>query len=82
MPTVLLVNGFRFVIYLNDHRPPHVHIHRSGCELVVELETYRVIRNRGHLFKPTEITKIMLLVRRYESVLSAKWRDLHEKEDD
>ena len=26
MPTVLTISGLRVVIYLNDHRPAHVHI--------------------------------------------------------
>jgi hypothetical protein len=26
MPTVLRLNGMRFVIYPNDHRPAHVHV--------------------------------------------------------
>ncbi len=35
MPTVHLQGGFRFVIYPNDHRPPHVHVFKAGTEVVL-----------------------------------------------
>lgn len=37
MPTLLRLNGFQFVIYPNDHEPPHVHIFRAGTELIIIL---------------------------------------------
>jgi len=30
MPTIHLEGGFRFVVYLNDHPPPHVHVLGDG----------------------------------------------------
>jgi len=30
MPTVLRIDGWRIVIYPNDHRPPHVHVLAAG----------------------------------------------------
>lgn len=79
MPTVLVVLGFRFVIYLNDHNPPHVHVKKSGCELVVELGTGRVLKNKGNLFKLTEIPKIVALVKKNEYVLKSRWKEIHEE---
>ena len=38
MVTVHRAFGFRFVIYTNDHGPPHVHVVRPGCEARVILE--------------------------------------------
>jgi hypothetical protein len=32
MPTVLRIDGFRIVVYPNDHRPPHVHVIGGGGE--------------------------------------------------
>lgn len=80
MPTVLVVFGFRFVIYLNDHKPPHVHVKKAGCELVVELKTGKVIKNKGNLFKSSEIPGVVALVKKYEEILDARWREIHEKE--
>jgi len=35
--TVLRFDGFRVVIYPNDHRPAHVHVIGSDCEAVFRL---------------------------------------------
>ena len=37
MPTILRSNGFQFVIWPDDHNPPHVHIFRAGTEMIIEL---------------------------------------------
>jgi hypothetical protein len=37
MPTVLRLDGFRVVIYPNDHRPAHLHVIGGGCEAVFDL---------------------------------------------
>ncbi len=37
MVTVLRVNGFRVVIYPNDHRPAHVHVISAEHEAVFNL---------------------------------------------
>ncbi len=39
MPTVWRFAGFRVVIYPNDHRPAHVHVHVIGadCEAIFSL---------------------------------------------
>ena len=37
MPTVLMIGGWRVVIYPNDHRPAHVHVMGGGCEAVFNL---------------------------------------------
>lgn len=37
MPTVLQLDGLRVVIYLNDHRPAHVHVLGVAGEAVFEL---------------------------------------------
>ena len=37
MPTVLIIGGWRVVIYPNDHRPAHVHVIGGGCEAVFNL---------------------------------------------
>lgn len=36
MPTIHSEDGFRFVIYFNDHAPAHVHAFKSG-ETVINL---------------------------------------------
>ncbi len=37
MSVILRSNGFLFVIYPNDHEPPHIHIFRAGAESIINL---------------------------------------------
>ena len=37
MVTVTRAYGFRFVMYANDHSPPHVHICGQGAEAKITL---------------------------------------------
>jgi hypothetical protein len=37
MGVVLRVNGWRFVIYSDDHEPPHVHAKRPGGYVKIHL---------------------------------------------
>ncbi len=73
MPTVLLIDGYRFFFYMNDHEPIHVHVSKAGKEarfdLVPEIDlTYC----RG--FKKNELRDILsLLVDHYDTFIDA-WR--------
>ena len=42
MPTVLRVDGFAVMIYTHDHLPQHVHIFKSGGEVIIHLRTIEV----------------------------------------
>jgi Domain of unknown function (DUF4160) len=37
MPTILREQGFRVVIYPNDHLPSHVHVFKGSGEVRIEL---------------------------------------------
>jgi len=37
MPTVLRIDGLRFVIWPNDHPPPHVHVFSAEAEAKIDL---------------------------------------------
>lgn len=37
MPTVLKVDGFKFVIFTDDHEPAHVHVFKAGVSTVLWL---------------------------------------------
>jgi hypothetical protein len=39
MPTIIREEGFRIVIYPNDHLPAHVHVIKSDGEIRIELGT-------------------------------------------
>jgi hypothetical protein len=78
MVTVLREAGFRFVIYTDDHEPAHVHVIGDG-ELKVALghgealpELVRVIG-----MKAGDRRKAMDIVRANQSMLLARWQEIH-----
>lgn len=54
MPTVLTLDGFRFVIYYGDHEPAHVHVFRAGDECVINLGRLPVVDEQGKVTDPGE----------------------------
>jgi hypothetical protein len=59
MPTVLLIDGFRFFFYMNEHLPVHIHVSKGDgsakLNLVPEVD---LIYSDG--FKTKEIAQILL----------------------
>ena len=74
MPTVLLVNGFRFFFFSNEgFEPPHVHVeHGDGVakfwlEPVELAESYRI--------KHQELRQARLLAEQHQALFRDKWRE-------
>lgn len=42
MPTIITKNGFRIVIYPDDHLPPHVHVFKSDQEVKINLGSFNL----------------------------------------
>jgi Domain of unknown function (DUF4160) len=82
MVTVLRARGLRVVIFINDHRPAHVHvfsdgeakINLSGPDNTPEL-VWADNMSRG------EVRRAMRLVIEHQVPLLARWRELHERTD-
>ncbi len=78
MPMILRSNGFLFVIYPNDHEPPHVHIFRAGAELIIDLAIKGdepVIRD-VYRMKNREIAIAMAIVRANNDLFLKCWRKI------
>ncbi|MBD1843263.1 DUF4160 domain-containing protein [Cyanobacteria bacterium FACHB-63] len=78
MPTIIREDGFRVVIYLDDHLPSHVHVINAESEVKINLgndtELPTVIEYRG---KRSVAIKALKLVISYRSELLEAWRDIH-----
>jgi hypothetical protein len=80
MGTVLRQDGWRFVIYTDDHVPPHVHVkRRGGGEVKVSLpppgEYVAVLRVRD---LPThEAVRATRLVEEHRELLLREWEKIH-----
>jgi hypothetical protein len=78
MVTIFRESGLRFVIYLDDHPPAHVHVFGDGAtkiELGAEDGTPEVVRTAGT--KTSEVTKALRIVIEQRAVLMEKWEEFH-----
>ncbi|QQR37908.1 DUF4160 domain-containing protein [Devosia rhizoryzae] len=46
MVTVLREGGLRYVIYLNDHEPAHLHVYGDG-EVKIDIATLKILSVRS-----------------------------------
>lgn len=79
MPTVLRVDGYQIMIYLDDHLPAHVHVFARGGELVVNLNcltAFVSVRNNDG-FRNREIGSIVRLVQLHRDRLCDMWKGIH-----
>lgn len=79
MPTLLHFLGLRVVVYLNDHRPAHVHVLGNGMEAVFNLACPdgppELRENYG--FPQTALSKIASALTTELALLCATWRLIH-----
>lgn len=76
MVTVHRAYGFRFVVFPNDHSPPHVHVFGQGGEAKI------VLAGLGRVdwvvgMSRADLRRVMLEVRREREQLIAAWRRIH-----
>ncbi len=82
MVTVLRVDGFRVVIYINDHRPAHVDVFGDG-EAKIDLRgadgtpamIWADTLTRG------EVRRAMRIVTEHQAFLLQRWEDIHARDD-
>jgi len=81
MPTVMRIGALRVVIYLNDHRPAHVHVLGQGHEAVFELSGPRgqAMIRENYGFRRREIAAISPELDREMAALAA-WERIHGKD--
>ncbi len=79
MPTVLRFNGWRVVIYPNDHRPAHVHIIGPDREAVFSLNTPDgpVALRESVRFRLAEIQRIEKVLNGHLNELQLAWDRSH-----
>jgi hypothetical protein len=79
VPTVHKLGELRIVIYLNDHRPAHVHVYGAGHEAVFNLNCPKgpPILRENYGFSQRKLTRIARDIRLHLRMLCLKWGDLH-----
>ncbi|MEO0581161.1 MAG: DUF4160 domain-containing protein [Bacteroidota bacterium] len=72
MPEVLRKEGYKFIIYFNDHDPRHVHVEKGGGRAKIMLEEEIEIRSFSG-FKSKELRKILGIIVEHYDYLIQKW---------
>jgi len=75
MPTVHRAFGLRFVIFTNDHDPPHVHVFGPRAEAWIGLEPLQLVWSAG--FKASELRRIIVEAAREQGRLMEAWNRIH-----
>lgn len=79
MPTVLRFGAFRVSIYLNDHRPPHVHVLGRGGQAIFNLNCPAgpvELRAERRLTR-AELGEIRRVLTANVQALCEAWRKIH-----
>jgi hypothetical protein len=77
MPTALVIDGFRIVIYTNDHAPAHVHAVRGDGEAKINIANERVALVSAFGLKKSEIKRAVRIVSANRQSLLQKWIEAH-----
>jgi hypothetical protein len=80
MPTVHREDGFRIVIYPNDHLPHHVHVFKASGEVIIQLgsETDPAFIDRVYgSISDREIREALQIVQRNQVKLLSAWKSIH-----
>jgi Domain of unknown function (DUF4160) len=77
MPTIINKNGFKIVIWPNDHLPPHVHVFRNNAEVKISLIEPSVFNVEGKIINK-DLAKALSLVIEHQAELLEKWKEIHE----
>lgn len=73
MPVVIRLGRFRFIIYPQDHGPPHVHVIGAGAEAKFEIQTGRCLAARG--FQQKTLKQLAEVVLRNRDLLMEAWNE-------
>ena len=73
MPTLLIVEGFRFFFYSNEHLPIHIHIEKAEKTAKFNLENIELVKSSG--FNSSELKTIRNLVEENQELLIQKWNE-------
>lgn len=72
MPTILLINGYRFFFYSNEHLPIHIHVEKDNATAKFSLEPI-VELVKSKKFNASDIKEIRILVIENREHFINKW---------
>ena len=78
MVTVHIAHGLRFVIFLNDHEPAHVHVFGEGQAKIdmAAADGPKLIWAQG--VKRNDVRRAMAIAAEKQAHFLARWREIHD----
>lgn len=74
MPTLLVVEGYRFYFFSNEgQEPPHVHVTKGGAFAKLWLQPVRVAASSG--FGRQQLRRIRELVFEHQALFVERWHE-------
>jgi len=74
MPTLLVVDGFRFHFFSREgNEPPHVHVRKGDAIAKLWLQPLRLAFSEG--FKPSEIRRLRQLTFEHQIQFLERWHE-------
>lgn len=71
VPTILLVDGFRFFFYSREEERMHIHVEYQGKVAKIWLDTFEIAENYG--FKNFQLNYLQAIARKNEKRLKKAW---------
>ncbi|MES2441712.1 MAG: DUF4160 domain-containing protein [Pseudomonadota bacterium] len=75
MPTVHREHGLSFVIYVDDHLPPHVHVTGRGTARIALDPMVALMESRG--LSNADIGRVLDVVRSQREMMLEAWIRIH-----
>jgi len=73
MPTILIIEGFRFFFFSNEgNEPPHVHVEKDNA-LAKYWLTPTVTLAKSYGYNSVELNKMLKLVEQNSELFKEKW---------
>ena len=74
-PRILKVGSFRFIIYVHDHPPAHVHVISAERQAKYSLRPVALLENKG--YRSRELRQIERLVIDNQQLFLDMWNAIH-----
>ena len=76
MPTVLFEEGFRVMIFPEDHEPPHVHVLKAGGEAKIRIDGAEPVVLKVRRLSPKDEDRALSLVSENQQFLLECWEKI------
>lgn len=77
MPNIIVLSGYRFFFYSNEHPPIHIHVEKDGKTAKFNLEPTVLVKTKR--FNASELRKARILVEQNTELFKQKWNEYFNK---